>query len=122
MKPEEAKAIKSLRVRIYFFIHMDSTGRCSYHRARRDRYAVGKREWAYCDTNDPHLKHSVSTAAVDRGGHTGANGIDSLGLTYETVKPVQLIHSGFRPAFIRYSSFDLLTEWFEILRVRKEAV
>jgi len=39
-----------LRVRIYFRIHMDSTGRSRYCGARRDGHTIGKCEWAYCAT------------------------------------------------------------------------
>ena len=89
MEPGEAKAVKIFRVRMYSFILMDGTGWRSYHRTRRDGYAVGKREWTYCDTSQHHLTNSVSDReAMDRRGQTGAHGVDPLGLTHETVKPV----------------------------------
>ena len=123
MELAETKAVKIFRVRMYFFIHMDGTGWCGYNRTRRDGYAVGKREWAYCDTSQYHLTNSVSEKeAIDRRIQTGVHSVDPLGLTHETVKLVQLIHSGFGPAFLCYYSFDLLTEWFKILRRQNKAV
>jgi hypothetical protein len=46
----------------------------------------------------------------------------SLGLTQETVKVVHLVNSSFRPAFLCYCIFDLLTEGFEVLGVLEKTV
>jgi len=53
---------------------------------------------------------------------TDALAINAQSLSDKTVYLVHPIHSGFRPAFLCYDSFDLLTEGFHMFWMGEETI